>query len=147
MSYNILLTLHLLAATIWIGGHIVLFLGLLPKAIKKKDASIVSSFEEVYEKIGIPALLIQVITGFWMGLLRYPTMSVWFDFSNPSSRLLGLKVIFLLMTVLLAMHARLRIIPNLESKNLLYLAVHIAGVTFLAILFLLTGLSFRTGWF
>jgi putative copper export protein len=147
MLYNVLLALHLISATVWIGGHLVLVLGFLPLAIQKKDSSIVSSFEEVYEKIGIPALIIQVISGFWLGYLKLPDFSLWFVWSNYSSKLLSIKVIALGLTIILALHARLRIIPKLQTANLIYLAFHIAGVTILALVFLLAGLSFRTGWF
>jgi len=145
--YNFILTVHLPAATIWVGGHLVLLFGFLPKAILNKDPSHVLNFELVYEKLGIPALLLQVITGLWLGFQKIPNFLLWWDWSNYSSKLLSLKIIFLVATILLALHARLRLIPNLNSKNLRFLALHILGVTILSICFLLAGLSFRTGFF
>ena len=38
-THHIYLIFHLLAATIWVGGHLVLALGFLPKALKNKDFS------------------------------------------------------------------------------------------------------------
>ena len=57
MMYTVALTLHLLAATVWTGGHIVLATTLLPYALKNKDLVFIKRFEHCYEKIGIPAWL------------------------------------------------------------------------------------------
>lgn len=70
-----LLFLHLLGATVWVGGHLVLLLGVLPRAMRQRDPQPVRQFEQLYERIGIPALLIQIITGFWLASLWLPTGS------------------------------------------------------------------------
>jgi len=36
MTFKILVLLHILSATIWTGGHLVLAIIVLPKALKKK---------------------------------------------------------------------------------------------------------------
>ncbi|MBF3283866.1 copper transporter, partial [Pseudomonas aeruginosa] len=51
-----LLFLHLLGAAIWVGGHLVLALGILPGALRRRDPQAIRAFEQVYERIGIPAL-------------------------------------------------------------------------------------------
>jgi|GEM_PF-5746128 len=38
-THHLILILHLIAATIWVGGHLVLAIGYLPKALKRKDFS------------------------------------------------------------------------------------------------------------
>lgn len=141
--YNILLIIHLLSATIWIGGHLVLILGFLPKALIQKDPKIIEFYESVYEKIGIPALLLQVITGVWMGFYRIPNFPEWWNWNNYTGRLLGLKLGLLILTLSFAVHARFRIIPTLSAEKLPVLGLHILGVTVLGILFALIGLSFR----
>ena len=51
--HHILLIIHLISATIWVGGHLILLLGFLPKALKhKKFLSFISRFEKTYEPIG-----------------------------------------------------------------------------------------------
>ena len=57
------LILHILAATIWAGGHLVLASAVLPRALKERDVDAILSFESKYERIGMPALLIQIATG------------------------------------------------------------------------------------
>jgi putative copper export protein len=64
-----LVLLHVLGATIWAGGHLILSIGFLPRALKERKLNIILDFEKQYERVGIPALLLQVITGFWMATI------------------------------------------------------------------------------
>lgn len=136
---------HILAATIWTGGHLVLATTVLPRAMRAKDASIVHDFEEGFEKLGIPALIAQVITGVWMGLQWFSTAAQWTDTGNPVARALLLKLALLAVTVALAAHARLRVLPNLTADRLRLLAWHIIPVTVISTLFVIVGVTLRTG--
>jgi len=146
MEFKILLILHTLGACVWVGGHLILAITILPKALKLKDPEIISTFESMFERIGIPSLVIQVVTGLRLALIFMP-IGEWFDFSNSISALISIKIILLLITVILAIHARFFIIPKLDADKLSMLGWHIAGVTIIAVLMLLTGLSFRMGLF
>ena len=143
--YSYILLLHVLAATIWTGGHLVLATTILPRVLKEKSTSDLLRFESGYERIGIPALIIQVVTGLWLAHNLMPEISLWFSVVNPISRLILVKLILLLVTVLFAIDARLRIIPNLTNRNLMSLAYHIIPVTVISVLFVIVGVSFRTG--
>ncbi len=142
----VLLFLHVVGATIWTGGHIVLSLVILPRVLRENSLDQLLCFESAYEKIGIPALFIQIISGFLLAHRMVPDFTNWFDFSNPVGQILVLKIILLLLTIAVAMDARLRILPNLCEDNLKPMARHIIAVTLLSILFIFTGVSFRTGW-
>ena len=144
--YGFLILLHVLGATIWTGGHLVLAFVILPRALSEKDVAGIRRFETGYERIGIPALLTQVATGLWMAHRLVPDVTLWFDLSNPVSRPIAAKLTLLGLTVLLAADARLRIIPRLSERNLVSLAFHIVPVTIVAVLFVVVGVSFRTGW-
>lgn len=144
---SIILLLHVLGATIWTGGHIVLAVGILPTVLRKKSPARLLEFESVYEKIGMPALLIQVITGIAMAYRMVPDVFQWFDFSNPIAHLIASKLCLLLLTIVIALHARLRLIPALSANNLKLMAWHVIAVTIISVLFVVVGVSFRTGWF
>jgi putative copper export protein len=144
--YGVMLLLHVLAATVWTGGHLVLALAILPRVLKARAPAELLRFESAYERIGIPALLIQVATGLWLAHLMVPNVSRWFDVDDPVSRLIGAKVMLLAITIAFAMDARLRIIPRLSGENLTALAWHIVPVTVVSVLFVVIGVSFRTGW-
>jgi len=144
--YGTLLLLHLLAATIWTGGHIILSTVILPRVLREKSPDLLLEFEQKYEKIGMPALVVQVITGLMLAHNLVPDFSLWFDMSNPVSHGIAAKLLLLFLTVCFALSARFRVIPNLSEKNLVTMACHIVPVTILSILFVVVGVSFRTGW-
>jgi hypothetical protein len=144
ISYTILLSLHLLGACIWAGGHLALAAAVLPRALRERRAQVIIDFEQGYERIGIPALLVQVVTGLWLAYLRLGVPSLWFA-NSPLAHVVQAKLGFLAATVALALHARLKLIPRLTDATLPTLAIHIVGVTTLAVLFVLAGVVFRVG--
>lgn len=145
--YGLALLLHILAATIWTGGHIVLSVVVLPKVLRERSPAKLLEFESVYERIGMPALIIQVITGLFLAYRMLPDLGQWLDLSNPVAHPILLKLSLLTLTLCFALSARFRVIPHLSEKNLTTMAWHIIPVTLISILFVITGVSFRTGWF
>ena len=71
-AFPLLVIVHALAATVWTGGHLVLDLGVLPRALRAQSAAQVRAFEEIFEPLGLTALAIQVLTGLWMGWTVLP---------------------------------------------------------------------------
>lgn len=124
----------------------ILSVGFLPQALKHRDISIVLNFEKHYEKIGVPSLLIQVITGISMALIYVP-FSEWGSLATPHHVYLWTKLGLLLATLVLGIHARFFIIPKLTPEKLSFLAMHVILVTILAVALVITGLSFRFAYF
>jgi putative copper export protein len=137
-----LILVHVLGASVWVGGHLILTIGFLPRALQLKDGSIITGFEKSFERIGIPALLAQIITGLWMASLYIPP-SQWFSLASVHHQYLWIKLGLVVGTLALAVYARFFIIPRLSVHNLSTMAFHIVLVTLLAVGLLLTGLSFR----
>ena len=73
--FPLLVIVHALAATVWTGGHLVLDLGVLPRALRAQSAAQVRAFEEVFEPLGLTALAIQVLTGLGMDCSVRPIRS------------------------------------------------------------------------
>lgn len=145
--FGFILLLHLLGATVWTGGHLILATVILPRAIRNRDVEGIRNFENAYEKIGIPALIAQIASGLWLAHRMLPDVSLWFQWHNPIARLVLFKLSLLGITALFAVDARLRVIPRLTPHNLESLAWHIIPVTIISVLFVVVGVSFRTGWF
>jgi putative copper export protein len=137
----VLVILHVLGASIWAGGHLVLALGFLPAALRARDPQIILGFEARYERIGLPALVIQAVTGVLLALPYLPEAGE--TMSGHVAGSLGLKVVLLLATVALAIHARLRLVPRLTPETLRPLAVHIVAVTIIAVLLVILGVAIR----
>lgn len=144
--HGILLATHLLCATIWTGGHIVLSAVVLPGVLRERSPQKLLSFESAYEKVGMPALMIQVITGLILSYQLLPNVSLWFDTTNPLSKGILIKLSLLALTVIFAIDARFRVMPKLSKDNLLDMTLHIIPVTVFSILLVIVGVSFRTGW-
>ncbi len=138
-----LLFLHLLGASVWVGGHLVLLCGVLPKALRQRDPQPVRNFEQIYERIGIPALLIQIVTGLWMASLWLPHAQ-WFG-ATPAAQLIQAKLVLLGLTAALGVHARLALIPKLDAQRLPQLGAHIVLITLTAVAFVWVGAGFRFG--
>jgi putative copper export protein len=143
--FKLALILHILGASVWTGGHLVLSLTILPRALRQRDPEVISGFEESYERIGLPSLAIQIITGLWLAHRLMPRLADWFSFTTIASTHVALKLLLLLLTVVLALDARLRIIPRLTERTLPLLAGHVIAVTVVAVLSVLVGVGFRTG--
>jgi putative copper export protein len=144
-AFPLLVIVHALAATVWTGGHLVLDLGVLPKALRAQSAAQIRAFEETFEPLGLTALAIQVFTGLWMGWIYLPGFRGLFNPVNPIGILVGVKLLLLAGTAVLAVHARLRLIPTLTDERLSGLAWHIRGITALAIAFVVVGALIRLG--
>lgn len=145
MLYKIPLLLHILGATVWTGGHLVLAVTHLPEALKQRDPELILQFEERFEGFGLAALLLQVITGLYLTWIYFPGFRDLLAFDSIASTYIGLKLGLLLCTLALAIHARFFVIPNLTKENLSALAFHIIGVTTLAVLLVILGAGIRLG--
>lgn len=146
-SLHVLLIFHLLAAVIWVGGHLLLSIVILPGVLKRKDVDTLLDFEKRYEVIGLPALAVLVITGVWMAYLYGVTISKWFSFSNAIENVVSLKLLLLGCIVALALSAQFRVIPGLKKgeHRLFEMSCHIILVTTLSILMLILGSFIRYG--
>jgi putative copper export protein len=145
VTYRLLVALHLLGATVWVGGHLVLSLSVLPRALRARDPKIIREFESGFERLGLPALLVQIVTGLWLAYHWAPYVAGWFSPSTPQARLVLVKLVLLGATVALAVHARLRVVPQLDAATLRFLAYHIVAVTLLGVALLVAGVAIRTG--
>ena len=143
--YPYIFALHVLAATVWTGGHLVLALTVLPRALRARNPQVLLDFEQGYEKVGMPALAFQVASGLWMALQLVPDWGSWFNPESALEMAVATKLLLLAGTALVAAHARLRVIPRLSAATLPLMAWHVAAVTLLSVGFVLTGISFRYG--
>ena len=143
--HHFLFIIHLLSATIWVGGHLLLSIAYLPPALKSKDPEVIRGFEKKYEPIGIPALIILVVTGVMMAYRYGVSVSTWFRFESQIESVVSIKLLLLFTTFALAVHARFFIIPKLSTKTLGKMALHIILITIIGISMLILGSTVRLG--
>lgn len=145
MQHHIYLVLHLLAATIWVGGHFFLILRILPSTLQQKDISILSDFRLKFGKIGMHSLLILVVTGILLAYDYNVPISDWFSFSNPIEKIISIKLLLLFTSLSLAVHAQKVVFPKLTSNRMLPAIVEIIIVTLIAVSMLILGSLVRVG--
>ena len=144
---HILVLLHLVGATIWVGGHIILSIVVLPQVWKEKAVDKLFDFERRCEWVGMPALGVLLVTGVRMAYLYQVNVTMWFAFQTPIERVISLKLICLLGIVLLALSAQFYVLPRLkkDSSKLPLMTFHILSVTAISILMLVLGSFVRYG--
>ena len=145
MTHHVILIFHLLAATIWVGGHLFLAIRILPEALKKKDASILKNFKSKFEPVGMPSLLVLLVTGILMAYHYDVTFTKWFSFSNAIEKVISIKLILLFTTILMAACAETLIFPKLKSERMFPAAFFIITVTTIAVTMLILGSLIRIG--
>ena len=143
------LFLHLLGGSIWVGGHLILAIRFVPQAWRLRDASELLTFEHKYEPLGMTALGMQIATGLHLAWAYSSDMAQWFDPHAAPIHLIGYKLIALLLTALVAAHARFRVIPKLyrqpQGAGVRFFCLHVLMVTLLAVSFVYLGVAFRFG--
>ena len=139
MHHQIILIIHLLAASIWVGGHLFLILRILPATLQQKDISILSDFRLKFGKIGMPSLLILVVTGILLAYDYNVPISDWFSFSNPIEKIISIKLLLLFTSLSLAVHAQKVVFPKLTSNRMLPAIVEIIIFSLIAVSMLILG--------
>jgi len=143
--HHFVLIIHLLSATIWVGGHLLLAICYLPTALKKKDPHIILSFEKKFEVLGMSSLALLIITGIWMAYDFGITIETWFAFKSGFEKVISIKLILLFCTFFCAICAQFYVIPNLNEKNINRIAVIIVSVTSIGVAMLVLGSTLRYG--
>ena len=145
--YAVILFLHIVGATIWVGGHLVLAVCWLPGILRERAPEQLLAFEQRFERLGMSALAVQVITGLWMAYQLVPDVGQWLRPHSPLAHAIALKLGLLLATAAVAVHARLRVLPRLSAATLPVMAGHVVAVTVLGLGFVAAGVSLRFGGF
>jgi uncharacterized membrane protein len=145
MLHQIVFIIHLLAACIWVGGHLFLVFRFLPETIKQKDISILNDFRHKFGKIGMPSLFILVVTGIVLAYDYNVPISDWFSFSKPIEKIISAKLLLLFATLALVVHSQKFVFPKLTSQRMLPAIIEIIVVTLIAVTMLILGSLVRFG--
>ena len=145
MKHQVTLILHLLAATIWVGGHLLLLLRYVSKAIKSKSLEELSAFRKNFEPVGMPSLFILIITGILMAYDYNITFEKWFLFENSIEKIVSIKLILLFISLTLAFITIKFVLPSINKISPFILYFIIFLVTTIAVTMLILGSLIRVG--
>lgn len=128
-SDSIRLFLHVIGATIWVGGQLV-FAALVP-VLKKKDAALPKIVAHQFNKIAWPAYGLLVLTGMW-NMASLPK-----EVPSNYSAFLGVKMTVVIFSAVAAiLHSRAKstkgmamwgALSGLAAMSATYLGVLLAG--------------------
>jgi hypothetical protein len=93
------------------------------------------------------ALILLVITGVLMAYKYGVSIEHWFDFTSSIEKVVSIKLLLLLITVLFALSAQFRVLPKLKTNpnKLPEMTFHIVVVTVIGVLMLILGSFIRFG--
>ncbi len=135
--------LHVLAATAWVGGHIVLVTVVLPRALRDNDPQRVRDFEQGFGRVGLAALAVLVASGLWLAINAVADWGALLSLTHPVGRLVAVKLGLLVATAIVAAHGHRRVLPQLVPGHMRPFAVHAWVATALAVLMLVVGVALR----
>jgi putative copper export protein len=147
MLFSIFLLFHVIGASVWFGGLMVLSCSILPKAKRAEDPGAIVRYFRHFLRIGYPALVVQVLTGPMLATRLIPKMSDWFAWENGTQDHIGSKLIMLPIIVIVSVQMQRKVLPRLEAGEATAIksaAKYGHSLTFLSFLMLLMGISLHT---
>lgn len=145
MEKSVLVILHILGASIWIGGMLIMALGALPKAKKASDASLLKNYEGSFHILGMIAITIQFLTGFRLAMIYAGGMKGLFNFSNHAAVLFMWKLVIVLLSAGLFVVFKKKTLSNLDNNNISSASAIVWLIALLAIAQMVLGLGFSRG--
>ena len=148
--HTTLLFFHVLSACIWFGGYVAMCFIVLPKAKRSKDPEHFIEFERSFQKIGLPALVAQLITGPILAMRFIPNPVNWFTFQTADQDHVASKIIFLFVIMVLVFRMHSNTIPRLRAGDpkAMRSATWICGwILFLIFSNIMMGMSVHTAGF
>lgn len=144
--YGTLVVLHLLAACVWLGGHVLLASVLKQGVLDGRNPDTIYRIESLYDRVGVPALVVQLFTGLFLAYLHVPDVGQWLAFDGPMGRLIGLKLFLQALALGIALDLRVRRFARVGSSGLSSLRWHVALIVLFSAASVFVGASFRIGW-
>lgn len=143
MSHRALLILHGIAAAVWLGGLAVLVLGYLPEAWRTRDPRLLVDAISRFDRLGLPALIVAIITGCILAYHWLPETALWFNRELPHGAAILTKFSLLILALLIYAYQRARVLPTLGPERIPRLGLCLTLQLILAALLLVAGSAFR----
>lgn len=145
MEKSVLIILHILGASIWIGGLLIMALGVLPKAKKANNSLLLRDYEGSFHILGMIALTLQFLTGFRLAMIYAGGMKGLFDFSNHAAVLFIWKLVLILLTMGLFVVFKKKTLSALTDSNISSASAMVWILTIIALALMILGLGFSRG--
>lgn len=145
MLHATMVILHLLGASVWIGGHIVLLTMVLPAASHEHRVEPLSRFERGLGRLGLAALVVQLVTGLWLAHTWLGSWGAIFESPTPRSHLILSKLVVLALLVAVVGYRYHKLLPALRPDRMGLYTLLTVLATALACVLLVLGVGIRLG--
>ena len=139
MPYKLLVVFHIIGAATLAGGHLIFALGIVPGALRNKDADALRAYSKAFTPVGHAALLVQLITGIWLAV-------PYFQGRQAGVQLVEAKFLVLFLIIVITLHLKVRVAKKLPDSIGLF-AGHVMANATLAVVLLVLGAGLRLGGF
>jgi putative copper export protein len=138
-----MITSHILASSLWVGGCFFALFIFLPSIGSSKGKLSYANTVHRFTWIGMVVLSVQLLSGLYLATVRLPGMMNWFTFSHPYSHMIVTKLVLFVLSVMALwwIHVQSTRVefPRDTGKSRLQWGI----LNILAVVLLITGVSFK----
>lgn len=145
MPHHVLHIVHLLAATLWLGGLALLVLAWLPEMLRSRDPRLMWDALLRSRWVLLTALAVMLMSGFGLAWNWLPETRLWFTPELPLARLVLAKVALATLLLLLLAYLEMRVLARFAADRLGRLGLCLVLLVLLAVVASVLGTEFRYG--
>lgn len=142
MEYKFLVLFHVLGASIWIGGFLVAALGIVPKARKAQDVSLVVDYLNAFKIPSHIGITIQLLTGLRLAMFYMGEGGP----VGTAGSIIGAKL-FLIIAIVIVMIAAKKTGITSEETTLSKVSGYVYIMALISVTMMVLGLNFKLGLF
>lgn len=143
MSHHLLHYLHLVAASLWCGGALVLALTILPTLWRREGLTVLPAMLLTLDRINLAALAVLLASGYALAWHWLPDAAGWFQSDLRQADLIQMKWLLLVAAAALAGWARIYLLPVWTPARRLALTVYLLGNVAIGLAMVWLGTRFR----
>lgn len=143
MSHHLLHYLHLIAASLWLGGTLLLALTTLPGLWRGAGPERLPGHLLATDRLNLGALAVLLASGYALAWHWLPDAAGWFQSDLRQADLIQLKWLLLIAAAALAGWARIYLLPTWTPSRRLALTVYLVGNLVIGLAMAWLGTRFR----
>jgi putative copper export protein len=145
MSHHVLHIVHLLAATLWLGGLALLVLAWLPEMLRTRDPRLMWDALMRSRWVLMASLVVLVGSGLGLAWNWLPETRLWFTPDLPLARLVLAKVALATLLLLVLAYVEMRVLARFSADRLGRLGLCLVLLVLIAVGASVVGTAFRYG--
>jgi len=141
--YTLMITSHVLASSLWVGGCFFALFIFLPQIRSSEDNLSYTHTVRKFTWMGMVLLSVQLLSGLHLATVRLPGMMNWFTFSHPYSHMIVTKLVLLVLSAITLWWIFMRSARVEFPRDTGKIRLQWGILNLLAVVLLITGVSFK----